>query len=92
MTYKAQNDIIILSKGNRKPAPEERWQKEKKMRKYENEFQQELEEIDQIKRDGDISPETWELMRDELDIRYPDEDPEEADEYPLDLSEYPDFE
>lgn len=62
------------------------------MRKYENEFQQELEEIDQMKRDGDISPETWELMRDELDIRYPDEDPEEADEYPLDLSEYPDFE
>ena len=62
------------------------------MRKYENLFQQELEEIDQMKRDGDISLETWELMRDNLDLRYPDEDPEEADEYPLDLSEYPDFE
>ena len=59
------------------------------MRKYENEYQQELEEIDQMKRDGDISLETWELMRDNLDLKYPDEDPEESDGYPLDLSDYP---
>lgn len=58
-------------------------------RRYEKEYQQELEEIDQMKRDGEISLETWELMRDELDMRYPEEDPEEADEYPLDLSDYP---
>jgi hypothetical protein len=62
------------------------------MRKYENEYQQELEEIDQMKRDGDISLETWELMRDNLDLKYPEEDPEESDEYPLDLSEYKVFE
>lgn len=59
------------------------------MRKYENEYQQELEEIDQMKSDGEISLETWELMRDNLDLKYPEEDPEESDEYPLDLSEYP---
>ena len=62
------------------------------MRKYENKYQQELEEIDQMKRDGEISLETWELMRDNLDLKYPEEDPEESDEYPLDLSEYQDFE
>lgn len=59
------------------------------MRKRENEYQQELEEIDQMKRDGDISLETWELMRDNLDMNYPEQDPEAADEYPLDLSDYP---
>ena len=62
------------------------------MRRYENEYQQDLEEIDQMKKDGEISLETWELMRDGLELRYPEEDPEEADEYPLDLSDYPDFE
>ena len=51
------------------------------MRRYENLFQQELEELDQMKRDGEISLETWELMRDDLDRRYPDEDPEEANSY-----------
>lgn len=62
------------------------------MRKYENEYQQELEEIDQMKSDGEISLETWELMRDNLDLKYPEEDPEESDEYPLDLSNYQVFE
>lgn len=59
------------------------------MRRYEEQYQNELEEIDQMKRDGEISLETWELMRDNLDLNYPEEDPEEADEYPLDLSDYP---
>ncbi len=62
------------------------------MRKYENEYQQELEEIDQMKSGGEISLETLELMRDNLDLKYPEEDPEESDEYPLDLSEYKVFE
>lgn len=59
------------------------------MRRYEEQYQNELEELDQMKRDGEISLETWELMRDNLDMNYPVEDPEEADEYPLDLSDYP---
>ena len=52
------------------------------MRKYENYYQQELEEIDKMKRDGEISQETWELMRDNLELRYPDEDPEEMNSFP----------
>lgn len=59
------------------------------MTRREERYQQELEEIDQMKRDGEIRLETWELMRDNLDMNYPEEDPEEADEYPLDLSDYP---
>lgn len=31
-------------------------------------------------------------MRDNLDLKYPEEDPEESDEYPLDLSNYQVFE
>lgn len=58
-------------------------------RRYEKEYQQELEEIDQMKRDGEISLEQWELMKDNLDMNYPDEYEGEADEYPLDLSDYP---
>ena len=61
------------------------------MRRYEEQYQKELEELNQMKRDGEISLETWELMRDDLDRRYPEEDPEEADEYPLDLSDYPEI-
>ena len=61
------------------------------MRRYEEQYQKELEELDQMKRDGEITLETWELMRDDLDRRYPEEDPEEADEYPLDLSDYPEI-
>ena len=54
-------------------------------RRYEKEYQQELEELDQMKRDGEISLETWELTRDNLDLNYPEEDPE----YMPDLSDYP---
>ena len=38
-----------------------------------------------MKRDGEISLDTWELMRDNLDLNYPEEDPE----YMPDLSDYP---
>ena len=53
---------------------------------------QEMEEIREMFRNGEINADTEDLMLDDLDRRYPDEDPEESDEYPLDLSEYPDFE
>lgn len=52
------------------------------MRKYEEAYEQELAELDELKGDGEISLETWELMRDDLDLRYPDEDPEEMNSYP----------
>lgn len=62
------------------------------MRKRESEYFQEMEEIREMFRNGEINADTEDLMLDDLDRRYPDEDPEESDEYPLDLSEYPDFE
>lgn len=62
------------------------------MRKCENEYFQEMEEIREMFRNGEINADTEDLMLDDLDSRYPEEDPEESDEYPLDLSEYPDFE
>ena len=62
------------------------------MRKREREYFQEMEEIREMFRNGEINADTQDLMLDDLDRRYPDEDPEEADEYPLDLSEYKVFE
>ena len=62
------------------------------MRKREREYFQEMEEIREMFRNGEINADTQDLMLDDLDIRYPEEDPEEADEYPLDLSNYPVFE
>lgn len=62
------------------------------MRKRESEYFQEMEEIREMFRNGEINADTQDLMMDNLDRRYPDEDPEESDEYPLDLSDYPDFE
>lgn len=62
------------------------------MRKREREYFQEMEEIREMFRNGEINADTQDLMLDDLDRRYPDEDPEEADEYPLDLSNYPVFE
>lgn len=62
------------------------------MRKRESEYFQEMEEIREMFRNGEINADTEDLMLDDLDRRYPDEDQEESDEYPLDLSEYPDFE
>lgn len=62
------------------------------MRKMENEYFQEMEEILEMFRNGEINADTEDLMLGDLDRRYPDEDPEEADEYPLDLSDYPVFE
>lgn len=62
------------------------------MRKNEKEYFQEMEEIREMFRNGEINADTQDLMLDDLDFRYPEEDPEEADEYPLDLSDYPDFE
>ena len=50
------------------------------------------EEIREMFRNGEINADTQDLMLDDLDRRYPDEDPEEADEYPLDLSDYQVFE
>lgn len=58
------------------------------MRKRESEYFQEMEEIREMFRNGEINADTQDLMLDDLDIRYPEEDPEESDEYPLDLSEY----
>lgn len=55
-------------------------------RRYEKEYQQEREEIREMFRNGEINADTQDLL---LDRRYPEEDPEEADEYPLDLSDYP---
>lgn len=62
------------------------------MRKREREYFQEMEEIREMFRNGEINADTQDLMLDDLDIRYPEEDPEESDEYPLDLSEYQVFE
>lgn len=62
------------------------------MRKREREYFQEMEEIREMFRNGEINADTQDLMLDDLDRRYPDEDPEEADEYPLDLSNYPEEE
>ncbi len=62
------------------------------MRKRESEYFQEMEEIREMFRNGEINADTQDLMLDDLDRRYPDEDPEEADEYPLDLSDYQVFE
>lgn len=62
------------------------------MRKREREYFQEMEEIREMFRNGEINADTQDLMLDDLDRRYPDEDPEEADEYQLDLSNYPVFE
>lgn len=62
------------------------------MRKREREYFQEMDEIREMFRNGEINADTEDLMLDDLDRRYPDEDPEEADEQPLDLSEYPVFE
>lgn len=62
------------------------------MRKREREYFQEMEEIREMFRNGEINADTQDLMLDDLDIRYPEEDPEEADEYPLDLSDYQVFE
>lgn len=62
------------------------------MKKLEREYFQEMEEIREMFRNGEINADTQDLMLDDLDRRYPDEDPEEADEYPLDLSNYPVFE
>lgn len=62
------------------------------MRKREREYFQEMEEIREMFRNGEINADTQDLMLDDLDRRYPDEDPEEADEYPLDLSNYTVFE
>lgn len=62
------------------------------MRKREREYFQEMEEIREMFRNGEINADTQDLMLDDLDRRYPDEDPEEADEYPLDLSDYQVFE
>ena len=39
-------------------------------------------------RNGEINSDTQDLLLDDLDRRYPEEDLEEADEYPLDLSDY----
>lgn len=61
------------------------------MRKRESEYFHEMEEIREMFRNGEINADTQDLMLDNLDRRYPDEDPEESDEYPLDLSDYPDF-
>lgn len=61
------------------------------MRKSESYFQ-EMEEIREIFRNGEINADTQDLMLDDLERRYPEEDQEEADGYPLDLSDYPDFE
>lgn len=58
-------------------------------RRYEKEYQQEREEIREMFRNGEINADTQDLLLDDLDRRYPEEDPEEADEYPLDLSDYP---
>ena len=49
---------------------------------------QEREEIREMFRNGEINSDTQDLLLDDLDRRYPKEDPEEADEYPLDLSDY----
>lgn len=57
--------------------------------RYEKEFQQEREEIREMFWNGEINADTEDLLLDDLDRRYPEEDPEEADEYPLDLSDYP---
>lgn len=57
-----------------------------------NEYFQEMYEIREMFRNGEINADTEDLMLDDLDRRYPDEDPEESDDYPLDLSEYTDFE
>lgn len=57
-----------------------------------NEYFQEMDEIREMFRNGEINADTQDLMLDDLDRRYPDEDPEEADEYPLDLSDYQVFE
>lgn len=57
-----------------------------------NEYFQEMDEIREMFRNGEINADTEDLMLDDLDRRYPDEDPEESDEYPLDLSEYQVFE
>ena len=62
------------------------------MRKRESEYFQEMEEIREMFQNGEINADTQDLMLDDLDRRYPDEDPEEADEYPLDLSDYQVFE
>ena len=61
------------------------------MRKRESEYFQEMEEIREMFLNGEINADTQDLMLDDLDRRYPDEDLEESDEYPLDLSEYPVF-
>lgn len=62
------------------------------MRNRESEYFQEMEAIREMFRNGEINADTQDLMLDDLDRRYPEQDPEEADEYPLDLSDYPDFE
>ena len=58
-------------------------------RRYEKEYQQEREEIREMFWNGEINADTQDLLLDDLDRRYPEEDPEEVDEYPLDLSDYP---
>lgn len=52
------------------------------MRRNENEYFQEMDEILEMFRNGEISSDTQDLMLDDLDRRYPDEDPEEANSYP----------
>lgn len=59
------------------------------MARREERYQQEREEIWEMFRNGEISSDTYDLFLDDLYRRYPEEDPEEADEYPLDLSDYP---
>lgn len=59
------------------------------MARREERYQQEREEIREMFWNGEINADTQDLLLDDLDRRYPEEDPEEADEYPLDLSDYP---
>ena len=59
------------------------------MARREERYQQEREEIREMFRNGEINSDTQDLLLDDLDRRYPEEDPEEADEYQLDLSDYP---
>lgn len=54
------------------------------MARREERYQQEREEIRGMFWNGEINADTEDLLLDDLDRRYP----EEADEYPLDLSDY----
>lgn len=70
--------------------PRPRGQNQRRRNKHgtERRYQKEREEIREMFRNGEINSDTQDLLLDDLDRRYPEEDLEEADEYPLDLSDY----